>query len=84
MENPTTDASDVLEVLAAATRAFLDALRHPDWPRTIAVEVEGSYAAGVVKVSLHDYGGRNGNTVELQRPLKPARRKAVAASIASL
>jgi len=80
MANRDADETDVLDILAAATQAFTDALRRPGQPRTIAVEVEASYTADIVEISLHDYAGRNGNTVELQRPLKPARHKAIAAT----
>ncbi len=69
MENHAEDEYGVLGVLEAASQAFIDALKHPDGPRTIAVEVEASCASGIVEISVHDYSGRNGNTVELQRPL---------------
>ena len=72
------DENDILEILAAATRAFIDALRHQGRPRTIAVEVEASYTDSDVELRVHDYAGRNGNTVELQRPLRPARSEVVA------
>jgi hypothetical protein len=79
MDKQALDENDVLDVLAAATQAFTDALRRPGGPRTIAVEVEASCAAGIVEIRFHDYSGGNGNTVELQRPLTPVRREAVAA-----
>jgi hypothetical protein len=47
----------------------------------IVVEVEASYADGVVEICLHDYAGRNGNTVEPKRPLKPVRQDAAAVRV---
>ncbi len=79
MQNHDGDEDDVLEILAAATQTFMNALGHQGWPRTIAVEVEASYTDSDVELRVHDYSGNNGNTVELQRPLRPARWEVVAA-----
>jgi glycine cleavage system regulatory protein len=80
MANQDADENDVLALLAAATQAFTEALGHSGQPRTIAVEVEASYTADIVEISLHDYAGQNGNTVELQRQLRPARHEVIAAT----
>jgi hypothetical protein len=73
------DEYDVLGVLGAASQAFIDALKYPEGPRTIAVVVEASCPSGIVEISVHDYSGQNGNTVELQRPLTPPLPKVAAA-----
>jgi Histidine kinase-like ATPase domain len=81
VRNQPADENAVVEILAAATEAFLDALTHPNSPRSIAVEVEASYADGGVDICVRDYAGRNGNTVELWRPMKPSRQDVVAARV---
>ena len=81
MEHHAGDEHNILDILGAATQAFADSLDRRDGPRTIAVEVEASCVFGVVHISVHDYAGHRGNTVELQRPLTPPLPKVVAAGL---
>src|SRR5213082_467280 len=74
MLNRAGDEVDVTEILAAATRAFLLALGRVDAPRTLAVEVEASYAAGVVDLTVRDHAGATPNVVHVKRLVPPARR----------
>jgi hypothetical protein len=71
MQNRAGSDNEVHEVLSAATKVFMDALGYPGQLRTIAVEVEASYTAGAVALTIHDYA--SGKTVELQRAVTPAR-----------
>jgi hypothetical protein len=64
---------DVADVLDSATRGFTRAIERGRLC-TIGVEVEARSTGSAVEVVLHDYAGKDGNTVCLRRTLRPGRR----------
>jgi hypothetical protein len=73
LANDVGDETDVFEILASATRAFLLALWRPGPLRTMTLEIAAHYDGGVVELSVHDHAGREGNTVRFGRLLAPRR-----------
>jgi anti-sigma regulatory factor (Ser/Thr protein kinase) len=48
---------EVLDILVAATEAFMNATLHARQPRSVAVQVEAWISRGVVEIVIRDHGG---------------------------